>query len=161
MIYTFNKLVDIDILSDDIRKSSITATLSHINTSDLDVEIVFQSVLNDSEVLELEDLVNLHTPQLEKKYLMSVVASAKAFGSSLSNEFAADNIALGITAAGKTKEVAVYVKDLAYLMESGSLYAAMDEIDTMISQPPPVELSPFITVEVLTSYKSKIQAYLS
>ena len=90
----------------------------------------------------------------------TAVFNAIVFGQKLIVQFSAENVMLGITQAGKTKDVSVYLSELQILLNSGSLYAAIDEIDLLVAQGIPVELDPFITEIRLLEYKEVLQEYL-
>lgn len=94
------------------------------------------------------------------RFVNMLLQNAKGFCDSLMNGFTTENMAMGITQAGKTKEVADYLKDLQFYLNTCSLYAAMGEIQRMLDAGLPPELAPFITEARLNSYKSKIQTYL-
>jgi hypothetical protein len=83
------------------------------------------------------------------------------FGSNLIFQAVVENITLGITQAGKTQAVSDYCAKLQVYVTTGSLYAAMDEIDALIAAGIPANLSPFITIVRLNAYKSKILAFLT
>jgi hypothetical protein len=75
-------------------------------------------------------------------------------------EFASENVMMGITQAGKTKEVANYLTDVARHIQTGSLYEVINEIDRLKIEGLPQDLSPFITETRLDRFKQKILDYL-
>lgn len=88
---------------------------------------------------------------------------AVAFGEAIMDEFAINNILAGITQYGKTKTVTDYCHKLSHYISTGSLYAAVDEIDNMLADTVNrgiLGLSPFITDDVLNYYKTKMKTYL-
>lgn len=89
------------------------------------------------------------------------IAEAMKFGHDLVIEFAAENILLGITQAGKTKAVADYLEDILRYVQSGSLYEVLHEIDRLMHEGLPAELAPFVTEARLLAFKNKILAYLA
>jgi hypothetical protein len=112
-----------------------------------------QSVIIDPNYVEPEiDYVSIG-----KK----IVRDAIEFGQELVIDFAGENVALGITQAGKTKEVADYLEDVQRYISSGSLYEVIDQIDDLIANTVPSSLSPFVTDERLLEMKEKIEDYLS
>ncbi|MEM4379134.1 MAG: hypothetical protein QXL01_00405 [Thermoplasmatales archaeon] len=124
-------------------------------------------------VQQLHDYQDLHRNsynQWENSYfapkpeeiINKAITKAEMFGKSLIEEFKIGNVALGITQANKTKQVADYCHRLEHYLGTGSLYAAITEINTMLEDPAfsQLGLSPFITVERLADYKARIQAYL-
>lgn len=122
---------------------------------------------------QLQSWKNLHNASYEAWRLANatpsqtavvnnIIAQARAFGESLILEAARDNILMGIAQAGKTRAVADYCQKLMNYLQSGSLYAAIEEINAMINDltRPLLNLSPFITTERLIAFRTKIQAYL-
>lgn len=97
----------------------------------------------------------------QQETIMLLVANAMDFGNNLILEFAAENILMGITQAGKTKDVADYLSSLMRYTQTGSLYEVMAEIDRLIQTGLPPNLSPFITEERLLSFKTKVLEYLA
>jgi len=91
-----------------------------------------------------------------------MVDNAIIFGNSLINSIAVTNILAGITQTGKTKLFVDFCFSLAVYLKTGSLYAAIVEIDLMIADTSDLKasLSPFLTNTNLQSAKNKIQAYL-
>lgn len=90
-----------------------------------------------------------------------IIRNAVAFFDEIMTEFAGENITLGITVAGKTKDVADYLKDVLRYGQTGSLYEVMNECDALIAAGIPGDLSPFVTADRLNYFKAKIVAYLS
>lgn len=92
----------------------------------------------------------------------NLITEAMAFGNDLMIQFAAENIILGITQAGKTGPVLVYTSTLINCLLTGSLYSAVDQINIMINDSSDTKsnLSPFITNARLTIYKNLIIAWL-
>lgn len=67
---------------------------------------------------------------------------------------------LNILAAGKTEAVTMYLHKLNHFVENGSLYAAVEEIDALLSQGVDPTLAPFVTAERLQEFQTRIQVYL-
>jgi hypothetical protein len=63
----------------------------------------------------------------------TLVQNAIIFGQSLTVQFATQNIMAGITQAGQTQNVLNYTRDLYMYLNTGSLYVAISEIETMIA----------------------------
>ncbi len=91
------------------------------------------------------------------------IAEAMEFGQSLVIQFAAQNVLAGITQSGKTIAVATYLQPLGYLLNSGSLYAAISVINSIIADTSSTKanLSPFVTNDILYSYMNQIQTWLN
>lgn len=89
------------------------------------------------------------------------IEGAIKFGQAMLVDFATENVLLGITQLGKTKEVSDYLADVTRYIQTGSLYEVINEIDRLIAAGLPVELEPFITESRLLLFKQKIVDYLS
>lgn len=92
----------------------------------------------------------------------SAIQNAQQFGEQLMVQYATQNVLQGITQAGKTQAVANYLVNVSYYLDSGSLYAAINEINTLIADTSSTKtgLSPFITNNILYTYLNLIQTYL-
>lgn len=90
------------------------------------------------------------------------IGSASDFGATLATTYAASNVLIGITQAGKTQVVADYLKDLSYYLHSGSLYAAIAEMMRIIADTSDdkTAVSPYVTNALVYQYMNKLQAYL-
>lgn len=95
-------------------------------------------------------------------YYQELVEEASAFGNQLILQFAAQNVAFGITQAGQTLNVLNYADALNTSLSSGSLYVAIAQIEGMIADTSTAKtsLSPFITNDILYSYLNQIQTWL-
>lgn len=102
------------------------------------------------------------TPTSEEQLenIKNLVKQAMTFGQGLIITFAAENVAMGITQANKTRQVATYLSNLQVFLNSGSLYGALQEIDDIITAGIPENLSPYVTEERLLEYKEIIEDYL-
>lgn len=124
---------------------------------------------NEADIIRIDDYWESLTAQSEAQptqeeiaiSVQGIIADAMDFGKQLMVEFSAENVLLGITQAGKTKEVLVFLAEIKNAMDTGSLYTAMNEIDGLISNGLPQDLAPFITEQRLLGFKTKIQGYLS
>lgn len=95
------------------------------------------------------------------KSLRDLVNDSINFGQELLVDYAAENVALGITQAGKTKEVADYLSDLMRYAQTGSLYEVINEVDRLIAAGLPADLEPFITLNKMNEFKQKVIDYLT
>ena len=97
------------------------------------------------------------TPQeiVDKK-----ISDAKTFGETILNEFSRDNVLVGITQAGKTEAVTRYLHFVQHYVETGSLYAAINEINIKLSEGIPENLAPFVTNDRMINFLNKIKIYL-
>lgn len=120
------------------------------STEDIDIVTNYWNNLNSHSFdITMDEYIDLKLNQ------------ATQFGLSLIKSAAKENMLMGITQAGKTRQVSNYLERMQTYLQSGSLYAAIDEINELIANGLPSELSPFITEVRLLSYKSKIQGFLS
>ena len=89
--------------------------------------------------------------------VQEVIENAIYYGGRLLVEFAAENVLLGITQAGKTSEVMDKLAFVNDAISTGSLYEAIYRIKAV-----PVEDydSTFITIGRLVLFVNKIEAYL-
>lgn len=100
------------------------------------------------------------TPDEQLVYVENLVKNAIKFGQGLIINFAAKNVLEGITLAGKTREVATYLANIQVLLNSGSLYGAIDQINDLINEGVPSNLAPYVTEAKLEEYKALIEEYL-
>jgi len=89
----------------------------------------------------------------------SIYKPALAFSQSLIENYVSENIALGITQAGKTKQVGEKLQKLVYWLQLGSLYEVLSEIEALKVDLDPA-LAPYITEARLNEVKSKVRSYL-
>jgi hypothetical protein len=157
--YTFEKEPDLDKLKVEIETSVLSDKFSHLEVSKGKVT-VYCSDLVDHELKLLELIVKNHNIKKDKKFYNAVINSAINFGHKIMVEFASENVMMGITQAGKTKEVANYLTDVARHIQTGSLYEVINEIDRLKIEGLPQDLSPFITETRLDRFKQKILDYL-
>lgn len=127
------------------------------------------NVIGSIEIDDSADItsqLNLYTYQVpslsQTDVVQQLVQSAMTFGAKLMVEYAAQNILLGITQAGKTGDVMSYLQPVLGPITTGSLYTAVQQIDVLLADTSLVKaaLAPFVTNDVLTTYKNKIQDYL-
>ena len=86
-----------------------------------------------------------------------VYRPAKAFCAQLEEDFVSENIALGITQAGRTKAVTEALEPVLMNLRNGSLYEVLAEIEKVTYDP---ELVPFITEARVRTMKNKVRVYL-
>jgi len=158
----------IDIAKIDKRFAAITSSnYDGIIKSDNNFIVQWKTTPSNQDIAAIElywrdlteQVYNTPTTEEQAAMLAKILEDAKTFGNALIVQFAAENIAMGITNVGKTRAVADYCHKLQYYLSNGSLYAAKEEIEDMIDEPPS-ELAPFITAQRLTIYLNKIKTYL-
>lgn len=90
------------------------------------------------------------------------INNAADFGASVMHDAAIENVLAGITQAGKTRDFTLYCHKLIHYLETGSLYGALDELNSLLADTSDAKtaLSPFLTNDKLNGYKQKILVYL-
>ena len=96
------------------------------------------------------------------EYFQMVVSNAIAFGNSLIVQYAAQNVSLGITQAGKTAAVMNYMNLLTSCLSTGSLYEAINQMNVILADTSDTKtnLAPFVTNNTIYFYLNQIQTYL-
>jgi hypothetical protein len=87
-----------------------------------------------------------------QKYIATRITAAMDFGKKIMAEYGASNVYAGRTVA-EVKTIATKLATLQSLLLSGSLYAALDEIDLITSDA-------LVTDQVKAEFKAKIRKYL-
>lgn len=117
--------------------------------------------LEGQDLPNLEEIINLidkyNKTSSPQAVINKVVSSAMTKGQSIIQEFIAENLVLGITQAGKTKEVRQAMAEVTSCLMTGSLYDAIDELRLI---PAEAKDSTFITDVRILSYINKIETYL-
>ena len=85
------------------------------------LKLVFESEPPESEKTEITSIVASHQGDALGPY-KDMIHNAIEFFGEIMEIFAAENITMGITFYGKTKEVADYLQDVLRYGQSGSLY---------------------------------------
>lgn len=167
---TLTQNVNISKLEQEIKDSEILTSLMHLNLIDGTIQVLFESELTLTENNILDALVENHehitTPEYLRDYLNNEVHPASRL---ILDTFTAENIAMGITQAGKVAPLlAMFVDKVPNLnvslkdcFDTGSLYAAMEVLfyhETNIANYS--NLSPFVTLERLQEMRAKIAAFL-
>lgn len=113
----------------------------------------------DGEIVIVEDEAKkaARLAQLAVTATEALVGKAMDKGAELIKKFAAENIRLGITQAGKTKVVRQAMAEATAALSTGSLYDAMDEMRAI---PEDKKDATFITDERLLAAINEIEAYL-
>lgn len=176
MTYTFQKTVYVDRLELEIKaNSSLLPKYSHIIGSPGQTNIVTTNALTTEEADALNLIVTNHVAQpTTAQYLKSYLANdIFPFVDDLMSTFAAENIAMGITQAGKTGAVlGLFVKQydvntnslpisLKDTFDTGSLYESIKVIQHIRDNPNEyIGLEPFITDARLHQMKNNIETKL-
>jgi len=103
----------------------------------------------------------LHPPTLPQ-IVGGSIDKASVFGANVIRGVAVTNVLTGITQAGKTRDFTLFCQKMVLFLETGSLYAALQELDILIADTSDLKasLSPFLTNDSLNGIKSQIQVYL-
>jgi hypothetical protein len=98
----------------------------------------------------------------ETEQIQAAIQAAMTFGQQLIVQYSAQNVAAGITQAGQTQAVANYLGPMINYLITGSLYAAIDQINTYIADTSSTKqgLSPYVTNDILYAYLNEIQTFL-
>lgn len=159
----------IDIEKIDKRFKSITSSnYDGVVKDGSNFKIMWKSEPTNQDLAAIEiywrDLTQLaySTPTAEEQsqFLASILSDARKFGDALIVQFAMENVGMGITAARKTRAVADYCYKIQYYLSTGSLYAALEELEDTMDDEIPEELSPFVTQSRLQTYVTKLKTYL-
>ena len=134
------------------------ALSSHAGT----IHVDFEYNLNLDQINLLYSIIDNFEdePDLEE-YVSEVASNADLFGHQTEQIFKQENIAMGITQVGKSKEVADFTERLGFYLSKGVLTAAITEIDSLIANGLPQDLEPFISEDRLLNVKTKIVNYMS
>jgi len=92
-----------------------------------------------------------------KEHVTSVIYAATVFGRQLLEEFAAENVLLGITQAGMTATVRQNCAEIVDALGTGALYDAIDQARAIPSED---KDETFVTDERLLGFVNKIENYL-
>lgn len=157
-LVSFNDFIKNNIPKSDgiIADSSGFTIIEKIPFDQTDIDVIqtyYDSLTEEGEIAKI-------TPRLTNELINKKIREATDFGINLIRQYVIENIQMGITQAGKTRIVADYLRRLQRYIESGSLYAALEELNALINAPIDSELAPYVTVDRLTTYKQKIQAFL-
>lgn len=106
------------------------------------------------EIVEDTEAIAAYEAQ---RALKQAVQGAINFGQQLLVDFAAENVAMGITQDGMTKSVRQKMSEITSALQTGSLYDAIEEIDAI---PAEAKDAKYITDERLAAYKQRILDYL-
>lgn len=119
-------------------------------------------VLDENDELHIVDENSSEHLILEpKKVSEKKVEAAMKFGQKLIIEFAGENVAMGITQAGKTKEVADYLEGVTRYLNTGSLYEVINEINRLKTKGLPDDLAPFISEERMNLFIERVQSFFN
>jgi len=126
-----------------------------------DLRFTLEEGLSEAEEVELTSFVESFEDVADpKESVRMAISGAISYFSDLVIDFSSDNVLMGITQANKTKDVSDFLEGVMKYGVSGSLYEVINEIDRIISNGIPDDLSPFVTSERLEDFKSRISNHL-
>jgi hypothetical protein len=161
---TLNGVLNIEGLDFELRNNTEINTIfegiSHPDSNTFNCH--FSQEPTQQQTTTVNNIVNAHEGNAPAELVVkNTVKNAIEFGNNLIVEFASENVLLGITQVGKTKEVADYLADLMRYAQTGSLYEVINEVDRLIDAGLPVNLEPFITETKMNAFKQQVVDYLS
>lgn len=119
------------------------------------VTVLLTTEVTSEIVNKIEMIIPPHPSQLSQ--IKRVINSASNFGMDLMNDFAAENVIMGITQDGMTGTVRKACSEVIDCLVTGSLYDAIKEVKSI-----PLEKkdSKYLTNARLTIFINKIETYL-
>lgn len=175
-IYNYQKTVFVDKLETEIKaNANLKLKYVFISATATSVNVMTSSELTSEEEDALDAIVAAHvaSPTTAQQMRSYLDGSIFPFVKDLIARFAAENIAMGITQAGKTGHVlGLFCKSydvnsnslpisLRDCFDSGSLYEAIKVIQHLRNNPTEFSgLSPFITDDRLHTMKNEIETKL-
>jgi len=153
--YNFNKQIHIETLANQIKTQ--IPSFSHITSLGQNVFVWFPSPLSEQNEILLQTIVDSHDHLANLDFVRAIVSGAMDFSRELMISFAAENVAMGITQAGKTKLIADACQQAFYYLSTGSLYEARTEMLNITIEE---NMAPFLTNARRNAFVNKIEAYL-
>jgi hypothetical protein len=140
----------------EIKNAGFADVLS-VNMSSGNVTVNLSSELTTEQETTLANIVAAHALITNTEAAGAVVEAAMTFGSRLTAEFTAENVALGITQLGLTNHVRKTLREVKDAVETGSLYDAITEIKNI----DPLSLDAnILSASRLLAFRNKIETYL-
>lgn len=152
--------VAIDRFTQEVESLQLSSAVQAVVESPQDVLVVLTNDVQAADQQAIDAAAAAHVAKTSQDIVRETVAAAIAFGQDLIVDFAAENVLMGITQAGKTKDVADYLSNVMRYAQSGSLYEVIAEVDRLVADGLPANLEPFITTARMAEFKSRVEAYL-
>jgi hypothetical protein len=171
--YHFDKAINSDKLKVEIAAASLPSAAYINSIPGVSCDIFFSSELSSENQATLSSVVASHVAVTTAESLASYLATTiYPFVSKLIAAFAAENMALGITQAGKSDDVlglftkkyvvgdAAFPVALKDCFDTGSLYVALQLLAHIRANEDFSGLSPFITDARIVELMNKIETFL-
>ena len=137
---------------------SVTSKFDGFTYKDPHVTLIYNGEISEEEVVEiLAADANYLDADPFTDILRNIIFPARTFGQKIINEFAAENVLLGITQAGKTGFVRKACREITDALITGSLYDAILEVKAL---PEDVKDPVFLSNTRLLSLVNKVEDYL-
>jgi hypothetical protein len=122
------------------------------------VTLMYEGDLTEQEITQiLAADANFVDSDPFQHILQNILLPARQFGQTIIDEFAAENVLLGITQAGKTGFVRKACREVTDALMTGSLYDALTEVRAL---PPEVKDPVFLSDTRLLSLMNRVEDYL-
>lgn len=147
-------------------KSTLSSNYDGLLCDEASLRVIFKTDYSDDDFSKVNaywDVITLSTfNPTSQEIVTSKIIAAITFGNNMIVQAAVENVLLGITQANKTKDVSDYLERLQLYLRTGSLYAALQEINSLLadSNRASLNLSPFVTDDRLNAYKASITTFL-
>ncbi len=155
-IYNFTKFVAAGKLQTELVNLGLS-TVSYIDTVGSQVVVHFTEELSPEQQSSLEAAVTAHNILSQEEAIRNIIRGARSFGNQIIEDFAVQNIMLGITQDGKTGQVRKACSEVIDCLVTGSLYDAINEIKAIPVESRDVK---YLTPARLTTFCNRIETYL-
>lgn len=156
MSFTKNSF-DLDSLTSDINHNISLEegnSLMYIGAIGNIITLNFISEPDEAQKTQISSIVTSHS---NNTAIIGIIQNAIRFGQSIIIEFAAENVAMGITQDGMTKTVRENTVEIVNALLTGSLYDAATAIKTLDASKKDPK---YITDARLLKFLNKIESYL-
>lgn len=154
--YTFNKFVAAEKLQNEVLQATLD-TIQYIDTVGAQVTIYFQEELTSEQQSSLETIVTNHNVLSQEEAVREIIRNARVFGNQIIEDFAVQNVILGITQDGLTGHVRQTCSQVIDCLVTGSLYDAINQIKAI---PNEAKDPKYLSNARLTIFCNRIEAYL-
>jgi len=161
MEYQFSKTISHDKLDRELRASCPHYTGVRTDLNEVGAMTVIVSTaaeLSIGEELVLGQIMDDHDPVDITLSVKSVFRKSIIGVQDIVEQFATENVLMGITEAGKTKLISDTVAQVMYYCQTGALFEAVNALQAIELTEP---MAPFLTETRRTEYVQKFQALLA